>query len=168
MLTRCKRGCIARAAEWRAMAWMDLTWWTVVVVLIFAVLVSISFWGFHQNQPGQCCAFWWWPNEQPLMRSFAGIVSSSRPASTAQGSTLPPQSIAADCVGLMLWWRGLLFAAENLFEARVLILQTQTASTLARPKQHLRVVPDSSMVHQAGAYKLSPLRVAGVETRPIG
>lgn len=62
---------------------MDLTWWTVVIVLILAVLVSIAIWGFHQNQPGQCCAFWWWPDDQPLMRSFVGIVSC-RPASVAR------------------------------------------------------------------------------------
>ena len=80
---------------------MDLTWWTVVIVLILAVLVSIAIWGFHQNQPGQCCAFWWWPDEQPLMRSFIGIVSSSRPAAPGQESILSPHRAATDCVALV-------------------------------------------------------------------
>lgn len=68
------------------MAWMDLTWWTVVIVLIFLALVAIAIWGFKQNQPGQCCAFWYWPPEQPLMRSFFGIVSSCRRPAPAVGS----------------------------------------------------------------------------------
>lgn len=60
------------------MAWMDLTWWTVVIVLAVLALVAIAIWGCKQNQPGQCCAFWYWPPEQPLLRSFFWIVSSCR------------------------------------------------------------------------------------------